>query len=193
MQEARFLYLVKNLRGILYYSEQREQELDWLKRKLRYREVAISETLPMPSKWRKLVVLPKIEDDPVIDTLLNANRYIVPLILLGTSALKSLKKGIVAELKTKQKFSDRELKFNLRLVNYAITDFYVKSIELAEKQRLREREKLARTDLKRFWRIQQDPRGSTFVGYVEPLRFEPLEKRLLSLIPFLVMDSRFLE
>ena len=186
--EPEFLHLVKNLRGVLYFSQKREKEFEWLKRKFRYRELGISELLPRPEKWRKLVTLPKLEKDPVLDSLLLANQYIAPLILLGEDSLKPFRKAVIVELKTKQKFNDRELKFNLRLVDYAITDFYVKTIELARTSRLEERKRLAEADLKRFWRVKANPRGHTFVGYLEPLEFEQLKTKPLSLIPFLVLD-----
>lgn len=45
------------------------------------------------------------------------------------------------------------LKFNLRLVNYAITDFYTKSIALALESHRARRKRLAEKDLKRFCRV----------------------------------------
>jgi hypothetical protein len=186
--EPEFLHLVKNLRGVLYFSEERGKEFDWLKRKFRYRELGISELLPLPEKWKKLVTLPKLEEDPVLDTLLLANRYIAPVILLGGGSLRPFRRAVVAELRTKQKLNDRELKFNLRLVDFTITDFYVKAIELARAGRLEERKRLAEADLRRFWRVKADPKGYTFVGYLEPLKFERLKGQPLSLLPFLVLD-----
>ena len=186
--DPEFLHLVKNLRGVLYFSSEREKELEWLKRKFRYRELGISELLHRPEKWRKLVTLPRLKDDPILDTLSLANRYIAPVIFLGGDSLRPFRKAVIVELKTKQKFNDKELKFNLRLVDYAITDFYVKAIELAKAGKLEERKKLAESDLKRFWRVKADPKGYTFVGYLEPLRFEELKRESLSLLPFLVLD-----
>jgi len=186
--EPEFLHLVKNLRGILYFEEGREREFEWLKRKFRYRELGVSELLDRPKGWAKLVVLPRLGRDPVLDTLLLANRYIAPVILLGESSLRPFRKIVVAELRTRQRLGDRELKFNLRLVDYAITDFYVKAVELAREGRMEERKRLAESDLRRFWRIKPDPKGSTFVGYLEPLGLRELKGLSLSLLPFLVLD-----
>lgn len=65
-------------------------------------------------------------------------------------SLKDFESAVVAVLKTRERLGDKDLKFNLRLVNYAITDFYIKSIELALQFDLAERKRLAEKDLKRF-------------------------------------------
>ncbi|MEM1513256.1 MAG: hypothetical protein QXN15_11940 [Candidatus Jordarchaeales archaeon] len=60
------LYLVKNLRGVLYFSKEAtvEAELKWLKKKFKYRELGISDALKADIGWRKLLTLPRVVDDP---------------------------------------------------------------------------------------------------------------------------------
>lgn len=186
------LYLVKNLRGVLYFSRGApvEAELKWLKRKFKYRELGISDALKADVKWSRLLTLPRLVEDPPLDSLLQASRFVCPLIVLKEESLRDFGGAVVASLKTKEKLGDKELKFNLRLVNYAITDFYVKSIELAGRGDLDGRRALAEGDLKRFWRVKPDPAGRTLVAYVDPLLLKediqsPAQK---SLVPCLVVD-----
>jgi hypothetical protein len=82
--EPLHLYLVKNLRGIVYFSGDvsPESEFSWLKKKFKYRELGVSETLKLKLKWKKLLTLPKIEENPVLDSLFQASRFICPLIIL---------------------------------------------------------------------------------------------------------------
>jgi len=190
--EHQRLYFVKNLRGIVYLSRgvSPEKEFEWLKRKFRYRELGVSETLELELKWKKLLTLPKIVENPILDSLLQASSFVCPLIILKEESLKDFKNATVALLKTKEKLADKDLKFNLRLVNYAITDFYTKSIELALQSDLDGRKRLAEKDMKRFWRIQEDTNGKTLIAYVDPLlvKSDLQEPVYMSLIPSLVLD-----
>ena len=186
------LYLVKNLRGIVYFSKglNPKIELDWLKRKFRYRELGVSESLKLELKWKKLLTLPKTDDNPVLDSLFQASSLICPLIVLREESLKDFGNAVIVSLKTLEKLGDKELKFNLRLVNYAITDFYLESIQLAAKSDMMGRRRLAEKDLKRFWRIKADASGKTLIAYIDPLLIkgdirDPLR---MSLIPSLVID-----
>ncbi|MEM4447446.1 MAG: hypothetical protein QW461_09145 [Candidatus Jordarchaeales archaeon] len=186
------LYLVKNLRGILYFSREVsvDTELKWLKRKFKYRELGVSDTLKVDVKWGRLLTLPRVVDDPPLDSLLQASRFVCPLIVLKEESLRDYGGAVVASLKTREKLGDKELKFNLRLVNYAITDFYLKSIELAERGDIDGRRALAENDLKRFWRVKPDSEGRVLVAYVDPLLLKvdiqsPAQK---SLVPCLVID-----
>lgn len=168
---AQRLYLVKNLRGIIYFSEDAniEQEINWLKRKFRYRELGISETLSISSMWKKLLILPNIVESREMDSIFQASRFLCPLIVLKEKSLEGLEKAVIARLRTKDKLSDKDLKINIRLVNYAITDFYLKSIELAKASDMEGRKKLAERDLKRFWRVKADEEGKTLIAYLDPL------------------------
>ena len=190
--EHQRLYLVKNLRGIIYLSRgvSPEKELEWLKRKFRYRELGISETLKLELKWKKLLTLPKIVENPVLDSLLQASSFVCPLIILKEDSLKDFEKAVVATLKTRERLGDKDLKFNIRLVNYAITDFYLKSIELALQSNLEGRKKLAVKDLKRFWRVPENAGGKTLIAYIDPLLIRgDIQKPVhMSLVPSLILD-----
>jgi hypothetical protein len=186
------LYLVKNLRGIVYFSRELfpKTELDWLKRRFRYRELGVSESLKLELKWKKLLALPKIDDNPILDSLFQASSFICPLIVLREESLKDFGDAVIVSLKTLEKLGDKELKFNLRLVNYAITDFYLESIQLAAKSDMVGRRKLAEKDLKRFWRIRADASGKTLIAYIDPLliKRDIRESLHMSLVPSLVLD-----
>ena len=186
-------YLVKNLRGIVYFSEKvnAEKELEWLKKKFRYRDLGVSETLKLKEKWKRLITLSRIDENPAIDSAFQASLFLCPLIILKEKSLRDFEKGIVAKLKTSQKLSDRELKFNLRLVNYSITDFYLKAIELGKRHDLERRKELAEKDLKRFWRIGESKEGKVLIAYIDPLLLKEVKDELLmSLIPALVLDLK---
>ncbi|MEM2925538.1 MAG: hypothetical protein QXJ68_07620 [Methanocellales archaeon] len=184
-------YLVKNLRGVIYYSKQvnPESELKWLKKKFRYRELGISENLKLKKQWKKLITLPKIEATPELDSLIQASKYICPLLILKEESLRDFKDLIIAELKTNE-IEEKALKFNLRLVNYSITDFYLKSIEFARQDNLSARRKLAEEDLKRFWRIKTSEKGKTLIAYIDPLLDKEIKLKIknLSIIPSLILD-----
>jgi hypothetical protein len=190
--EPLHLYLVKNLRGIIYFSKgfSLEAELEWLRRKFRYRELGISENLGFEAKWKNLLTLPRIVEDAVLDSLFQASKYVCPLIVLKEESLKDFAGAIISSLRTREKLSDKDLKFNLRLVNYAITDFYMKSIELAAKSDMDGRRRLAEKDLKRFWRIKADAEGKTLIAYMDPLliKSQIQNPMLKSLIPSVVLD-----
>ncbi len=186
-------YLVKNLRGIVYFSEKvnAEKELEWLKKKFRYRDLGVSETLKLKEKWKRLITLSRIDENPAIDSAFQASFFLCPLIILKEKSLRDFEKGIVAKLKTSQKLSDKELKFNLRLVNYSITDFYLKAIELGKKHDLEKRKELAEKDLKRFWRIEESKKGKVLIAYIDPLLLKEVKNEfLISLIPALVLDLK---
>ena len=189
-----YLYLVKHLRGIIYFSEkiEAEKELDWLRRKFKYRELGVSENLKIEKTWKKLVVLPRKERDPTLDSLFQASSFVCPLVILKQESLKDFERSIIAELRTRKKLNDRELKFNLRLVNYSITDFYLKAIELGKNFNLDERRKLAEKELKRFWRVKKGENGRVLIAYIDPLLIKRKIKNPLhlSIIPSLVLDFR---
>ncbi|MEM2522961.1 MAG: hypothetical protein QXW82_07430 [Candidatus Bathyarchaeia archaeon] len=190
--EPLHFYLVKNLRGIIYFSKRfsPKAEFDWLKRKFRYRELGVSESLKLELKWKKLLTLPRIEDNPILDSLFQASRFICPLIVLREQSLEDFGNAVITQLKTSEKLNDKDLKFNIRLVNYSITDFYLQSIELASRCDIDGRKKLAEKDLKRFWRIKEDVNGKTLIAYIDPLMVkEDIQNLLyLSLIPCMVLD-----
>ncbi|MCS7096719.1 MAG: hypothetical protein RMK50_06635 [Nitrososphaerota archaeon] len=189
---ARHFYLIKNIRGIIYFSEDVniEQEISWLKRKFKYRELGASETLSISLMWRKLMILPKIVESRELDSILQASKFLCPLIVLKEKSLGGLEKAVTARLRTKDKLGDKDLKFNIRLVNYAITDFYLKSIELAKTLDIEGRKKLAERDLKRFWRIKPNEEGKTIIAYLDPLLIsrDISDPIYMSLVPSIILD-----
>jgi len=190
--DPQYLYLVKNLRGIIYFSKEVDpsRELNWLRRKFRYRDLGVSENLGIEVKWKKLVILPPVVDDPALDSLYQASRFLCGLILLKERSLEDFRRAVVAEWRTKEELSDRDLKFNLRLIDYAVTDLYLRSIELGKKGDLEGRKKLALEDLKRYWRVKSEESGRTLIAYIDPLLMGPVpeEPLFMSLIPALVLE-----
>ncbi|MEM0488738.1 MAG: hypothetical protein QXT06_02030 [Candidatus Bathyarchaeia archaeon] len=190
--EPHYLQLVKNLRGIIFFSESvsPDTELKWLRRKFKYRELGFSETLKLGISWRKAIPLPKIVNDSALDSLLQASLYICPLLILKKESLNAYMDAVIACIRTKQQLSDKDLKFNIRLVNYSITDFYLDAINLALKGDLDGRRKLADRDLKRFWRIKHEADGTPLIVYIDPLLMGGrLENPIfMSLIPAIVID-----
>ncbi|MEM2737598.1 MAG: hypothetical protein QXK93_01225, partial [Candidatus Bathyarchaeia archaeon] len=89
-----------------------------------------------------------------------------------------------------ESLNDKDLKFNLRLVNYSITDFYLKSIEFAKRSDMESRKRLAERDLKRFWRVKADTNGKTLIAYIDPLliKSDINNPTYMSLVPCLVID-----
>lgn len=190
--DPHFLYLIKNLRGILYFSPKVDpsKELNWLKKKFRYRDLGISETIKIEGAWQRLKILKKIVDNPALDSLYLASLYVAPLIILKEESLEEFEECIVASKKFTGTLSDRDIKFNIRLVNYAITDFYEKAIELALKQDFEGRSKLAIKDIKRYWRMEENKKGKTVIVYLDPLKLHPsIENPLLfSIVPAFILD-----
>jgi len=187
-------YLIKNLRGIVYHSIKIDpkDEINWLKRKFKYRELGISENLKAHSSWKRLVVLPRIVQDAILDSILQASRFLCPLLVLKEQSLSPLENAIIARIRTKEKLSDKDLKFNIRLVNYAITDFYIKAIELGRQADMEGRKELAKNDLKRFWRVRTSEDGKTLIAYIDPLLMsrEITDPTQMSIVPCLVLDQQ---
>jgi len=69
------------------------------------------------------------------------------------------------------------------LVNYSITDFYLKAIKADKKEKV----KIAREDLKRFWRIKESKEGKSIIVYVDP-KLEVKHEVYRSIIPCVVLD-----
>lgn len=89
LNEALRLQPLKNLRGIIYFSgREPQEELEWLKKKFKYRMLGISEKLKIKRKWKNLIFLPKIEDDLALDSVLQASLFISLLIVLKAKKFK---------------------------------------------------------------------------------------------------------
>ena len=193
MVSPEYLYLVKNLRGIIYFSDKSkvEKEIEWLKRKFRYRKLGIAKSLKEKSKlelWSKLEILSlpfevNLKLNSEIESMLLASSFLSPLLILKEETLIKLSSFLILKLKTKEVLDDRELKRNIRLVNYSITDFYLKAIKADKKEKV----KIAREDLKRFWRIKESKEGKSIIVYVDP-KLEVKHEVYRSIIPCVVLD-----
>ena len=193
MVSPEYLYLVKNLRGIIYFSDKSkvEKEIEWLKRKFRYRKLGIAKSLKEKSKlklWSKLEILSlpfevNLKLNSEIESMLLASSFLSPLLILKEETLIKLSSFLILKLKTKEVLDDRELKRNIRLVNYSITDFYLKAIKADKKEKV----KIAREDLKRFWRIKESKEGKSIIVYVDP-KLEVKHEVYRSIIPCVILD-----
>lgn len=193
MISSEYLYLVKNLRGIIYFSNKSkaEKEIEWLKRKFRYRKLGIAKSLKEKSKlklWDKLEILSlpfevNLKLNLEIESMLLASSFLSPLLILKEETLTKLSNFLILGLKTKEVLDDRELKRNIRLANYSITDFYLKAIKADRKEKV----KIAREDLKRFWRIKESKEGKSIIVYLDP-KLEVKHEVYRSIIPCVILD-----
>ena len=193
MISSEYLYLVKNLRGIIYFSDKSkaEKEIEWLKRKFRYRKLGIAKSLKEKSKlklWDKLEILSlpfevNLKLNSEIESMLLASSFLSPLLILKEETLTKLSNFLILGLKTKEVLDDRELKRNIRLANYSITDFYLKAIKADRKEKV----KIARGDLKRFWRIKESKEGKSIIVYLDP-KLEVKHEVYRSIIPCVILD-----
>jgi len=193
MISSEYLYLVKNLRGIIYFSDKSkaEKEIEWLKRKFRYRKLGIAKSLKEKSKlklWDKLEILSlpfevNLKLNSEIESMLLASSFLSPLLILKEETLTKLSNFLILGLKTKEVLDDRELKRNIRLANYSITDFYLKAIKADRKEKV----KIAREDLKRFWRIKESKEGKSVIVYLDP-KLEVKHEVYRSIIPCVILD-----
>ncbi|HDN83772.1 MAG TPA: hypothetical protein ENG50_05355 [Candidatus Altiarchaeales archaeon] len=186
------IYLLKNLRGIIYANPALdiEEEIKLLKKIIKYRDLGISEKLSKLLKikpWKKLKLLRDFHEDVKISSLCLASFYATPLIVVKAKSLDDL--PIVKEIRTKEKLELKELKRNLRLVNYSILDFYTKALEQKDPEL---RIKIIENDEKRFWRIKANAEGVPIIAYADPLKLIKPENRFHALIPCLVVDMETL-
>ncbi len=193
------LWLLKNLRGFLYFSKEEfpEEKIKWLKRKFRYRNLGILSTLARKEILQKepfINIAPedaihpnifqKIKDDLHL-TLLCASKFVCGLIIIGEKAQEEIENLIICEKYLKGEISDKELKFNLRLIDYAGIDLahslisrikpLVKSRNLEKIYEI-QKEVAVKDFEKRFWRIR-DKEGKRFVFYLTTIKF--LDKEIL--------------
>ena len=202
----RYVSLLKNLRAVVFLDPDMQipiEEIKWLRRKYRYRNIGVSESLVMALKAEakelflkkpfEILRPPLLEIENfirsisefeseipayVIESLILTSCYVNALVVLRRDSLSILNPFITWTMKSAAELSEMEVKRNLRIIGYAIIDFYGKNAEqayrilkeIAEKIRkkedlgevreelykfLEERKKLARNDgEKRFWRLR---------------------------------------
>jgi len=179
-------YFVKNLRGIVYFKGEVccDNEIKWLKRHFKYRSLGIHKDL-----WKEDLNFVKLElrkyeskfKNLALKSLLLASYYLVPLIILKIQSLQDFEDFLVYEFKIKEKLEDREIKRNIRLVNYSITDYCLKK---------ENHEDLIKSDLKRFWRLKESKDGKPFIAYLDATKANLKEEVFRNLVPAIILDLR---
>jgi len=125
------------------------EEIEWFKRKYRYRNVGVSESLIMALKAESREFFLKkpfeilksplleienftrtiLEIEPevpeyVVESLVLASCYVNALVVLGRDSLSILNPFIAWAMKSTAEIPEAEVKRNLRIVGYAIMDFH---------------------------------------------------------------------
>ncbi len=147
-----FLSILKNVKGCIFFNYDLEgkfiDEIGWLSKRFRYRNLGYAQSLMQAAKngerdlisRKPFVELPYPVDEIMefrnlltelfngmeieIDTLILASVYVTPVIVIGIESLEKLNKFIVYRKSSTAMLDERELKRNIRLVNYAIIDFH---------------------------------------------------------------------
>jgi len=157
----RYVSLLKNLRAITFLDPNVKtpiEEIKWLKRRYRYRNIGIAQSLlialsaeikevfmkkpfeilksPLPEIDQFVEALLNIELEVpkyVIESLVLASCYVNALVVLGRESFSALKPFLAWEMKSTAELPETEVKRNLRIVGYAILDFHDRVIAEAYK------------------------------------------------------------
>ena len=157
----RYISLLKNLRAIAFLDPNVKtpiEEIKWLRRKYKYRNVGIAQSLlialnaeikevfmkkpfeilksPLPEIDQFVEALLNIELEVpkyVIESLVLASCYVNALVVLGRESFSALKPFLAWEMKSTAELPETEVKRNLRIVGYAILDFHDRVIAEAYK------------------------------------------------------------
>lgn len=201
----KYLYLVKNMRCIFvpFKGKSLNSVIKFLRKNYRNRCVGIprwflEENADLPGKkpFVEIDFLDKTKEQilsstgPILKTIILSCHYVVPIIsVMEFNEIINDKEGTIINFSFSGQLSDRDKKFNIRLGDYAMTDFL---IELVEETKnwiegssngtaridglLSIREEKIRNDFeKRFWRLSKggnNSRGKTLiVVYFDPLRY----------------------
>ena len=96
---------------------------------------------------------------------------------------------------TSSTLMETEVKRNIRLVNYAIIDFYTETIKFAKERNLEKRREIVKKDLKRFWRLKEGK--GVAVIYVDVLKagisLKNIPENCFSIVPCVIIDTRFMK
>lgn len=204
---ARYAAIVKNLRGVLIFTDadEAEERVRWLTERFKYRNLGVSPALSSQIEVERPFVELTYPDDELerltrllMDAGLSevaaeasvlASAHISPLLALDRRAVRLLRPLEAGSVETSKKLNNREWKLHLRIADYTVLDFYIWSIENAERLWTEEDpkriigERLGRIgkDSKRYWRIIGE--GKKFLIYLDPVRLlwkrnllEPLRK-----------------
>lgn len=147
-----FLSILKNVKGCIFFDYDLEgkfiDEIGWLSKRFKYRNLGYAQSLMQAARdgerdlisRKPFIELPYPIDEIMefrnlltelfngmeieIDTLILASVYVTPVIIVGIESLEKLDKFIVYRKGSTAMLDERELKRNIRLVNYAIIDFH---------------------------------------------------------------------
>ena len=150
---ARLLWLVKNLRGVLYAQQVKEagKTLPWLRRKFQYRNLGIGPLMkerfeaagiqeslskkpfvflshPSEGVGIGLSLLESEVEPAFAEGLLLASFFVCPLLLLGGQAAETWKAHALVYLPAPP-LNDLEAKRHLRILDYAILDAHAYSAD----------------------------------------------------------------
>lgn len=174
----RIIPLIKNLRGIVYFKkwdEGVEGRLNWLKKKFRYRNIGFFKEFTPEVKeggpFVSLVLPPELDKffrEDISKMVACCSYYLCALLLLDGASREEAEElalsGIAVNLKA---LTDREYKFNLRLLDYAVVDFGTKQDLNIPFEELKE---IAENDMeKRFWRLKREGRERV-IFYLSPTK-----------------------
>jgi hypothetical protein len=194
--------IAKNLRGIVLLNPIEDKALDtlrWLAKRFKYRDLGFTPSLSVKLKaysggfrspFRELVY-PSASFEKLVEVfagklqiplelselLIFSSIYISPAILIGESYRPYIESISCYTVKTRRYLTISDWKLHMRIVGYAILDFYEDSIEesleaiknpreytsIIEKRRI----KIAK-DTRRYWRIAAID-GRSLVYYVDNL------------------------
>ncbi len=156
--EPRYVSILKNLRGVIYFSEGEEilEKIKWINRHFRYRYVGISENILQKVEDKKIKqVLSKkpfiqlyypsenikrfiqffveiIEENSLLlESLLLSSCYVSPLFVLGEKALQQCESFAIHFLEVSEKLDDKKLKRHLRIADYGVIDIHEKTTHQA--------------------------------------------------------------
>ncbi len=178
---ARTAWLIKNLRGVLYFKED-ASIVDFVAKKFRYRNIGVPRWLNVKEKKPFVFIDYPFEDikrfveslnkSPEVETIALASCYLCP-ILTSARDYKNLKPFVLDEVYAEE-LSDKDLKLHLRIADYSVTDFYVwattslyESVKQGRlEEHIKERLEKIKKDKKRYWRVLKES-GDVFVAYLD--------------------------
>ena len=187
----KYVSLLKNLRAVVFLNPKLplpSNEVNWLKRKYKYRNVGISKSLlaaikpeekeVFSKKPFRIVESPMAEIDNfiriisksnagipeyIVESVIVSSCYVSPIVVLGRSSFQVLSQLAAWSLKSTAELPEMEVKRNLRIIGYAILDFHEKVTMQAYKA-LKEIAK----------KVKSGENAENFVGDMEEL----LKKRM---------------
>ena len=226
----RYVRLLKNLRAVAFLDPNAEiplEEIKWLRRRFKYRNVGISESLITALKAEakelflrkpfEILKPPLLEIENFVETILEIESkvpaytiesliltscYVNVLVVLGRDSFSVLDPFVTWAMRSTAELTETEVKRNLRIIGYAMTDFHNENAGQAyeslkgvaekilrkedlskvreESERLMEkRKKIAQDDgEKRFWRLRQpgEEKERIVIAYLDVM---PLISKIL--------------